>query len=196
MTAGVLHGLEPFMQSCGIDLKAISDRIGFNPKAAVDDPSGFMPLDILFWLLETGARETGDDAFGLHFAESHHHEATGLVYFITANCPTLRDVYKARVRYSKLVSNGYSFHFDEDAGIGRCSWQYSSGLAPHDQFIDYAITLAIERVRILLGADWMPAEVSIQHPAPKSKSEFERVLGKEVRFDKSLTSFAIEFCLA
>ena len=128
-----LVGLEPFMASSGVNFSAVTASIGFDAKAARAD-ARFIPLEVFARLLEVGARETGDDSFGLRYGEYNQRNLVGLIYLLTANSPVLRDAIKARVRYSQLVGSGYQFHFFESNNVGRCFWRFPKELSGRQQF--------------------------------------------------------------
>jgi len=143
------------------------------------------------WILESAARDSGDSAFALRFAEAHHREATGLVFYITEYAPNLREVFRARVRFAQMVSTGYGVEFREEGDEASFVWHFPAGLGPHEQFMDYAVTLVVQRIRHLLGQDWWPLEVRLQHPAPREREHFQRLFGSNVVFGAQHTSLRI-----
>lgn len=188
ITAGVLAGLDEFMRSEGLDLNAMAARIGFNPDEEEHKESGFIPFDVFLWLLEAGARESDHDSFALRFAEQHHLEATGLVYYITQNAPNLGEVLRSRERYAQMVASGYSVELKQDGDSATFAWRFPPQLDVHDQFMDYAAAMAVQRIRHLLGGGWMPVKVYLDHPEPRSVADFHRVLGPNIIFGGKLTA--------
>jgi Arabinose-binding domain of AraC transcription regulator, N-term len=183
----MLNGLEEFMASKGLSLEEQVQRVGIDP-ALANDPDGFIEFAAVLSLFENAATEIGDDAFGLHFAEFCPLCPIGLYHYVIANAPQLRDALKVRVRFSKLVVSAYDLSFEEDAGCGYYVWRGPDQLGPRRQFLDYVVTLLVERVRIMLDeASWMPFNVSFQHSVPQSLAEFRRVLGRNLQFDASRT---------
>lgn len=188
ITAGVISGLTEFMRGEGLDLPLLASRIGFDPTAEAHSESGFIPFDAFLWLLERGAQETGDDSFALRFAEQHHLDATGIVFYITENAPNLREVFRARVRFAKIVASGYSVQLQEEDKRADFSWIFPVAMHTHAQFMDYAATLSVQRIRHLLGQDWRPAGVRLQHARPRALENFHRLFGEAIEFGDEPTA--------
>ena len=188
ITSGVISGLTEFMRGEGLDLPLLASRIGFDPYAQAHHESGFIPFDAFLWLLERGAQETGDDSFALRFAELHHLDATGLVYYITENAPNLREVFRARVRFARIVASGYSVTLQEEDERAMFSWIFPEEMHKHSQFMDYAATLTVQRIRHLLGREWRPTGICLQHAPPRSLEHFHRLFGENISFGDQPTA--------
>ena len=187
VTCRILNGLEEFMATKGLDFAASAWAVGIDP-AQADNPDGFIDFAAVLDLFETAAHASNDDAFGLHFAEFCPLCPIGLYHFVIFNAPTLREALETRARFSKLVVSGYSVGFEIDDGIGYYKWDGPDLMGPRTQFLDYAVTLLVERVRIILDEQsWVPLRVDFHHKQPRSWEEFSRGLGKYLRFEQAAT---------
>lgn len=192
VTARILNGLRPFLSAKGVDFDVLMRQAGLDP-AAVSDLDAFVSFEAFIALLERAAVLTGDDALGLHFAETYPLGPKGLFHFIMANAPTVRDALVARARYGRLVTNAYTTSLGRYDGVEAYVWHFPPTLGARAQFTDYAVMLLVERIRLLLGdRAWMPLRVDFDHKEPRSIVEFKRALGLRLRFDCCTTLLVVD----
>ena len=182
VTTRMLHGLEAFLKSKKVDYPYLVARAGLDIEE-ISDPDGFVSFSAVVELFEQAAAATGDDAFGLHLAQANPMGPIGLFRLIMLNSRTVRDALTARARYTGLVSNAYQTSLEKQDGTEVYIWYLPPLLGPHTQYIDYAMMLLVDRVRLLVGdRAWKPLFVEFDHKKPRSIADFEQALGGRLKF--------------
>ena len=74
----------------GGDVDAVLSTVGLT-RQALSNPKGAIPSSDFAALLEAAALATGDDCFGLHFAEHYQPENIGPLTYVVLNSPTFAD---------------------------------------------------------------------------------------------------------
>lgn len=99
------------MLSCarerGVDSDALVHATGIDPRA-VDDRDARIPTAAYLRLFELAVRQTADDSFGPRVGQAIDGAAFGLLGFVVASSPTLREALDRFARYSRLLCDELS----------------------------------------------------------------------------------------
>ena len=104
--AAALTDFAEVSRSLGYDAAAALRRAGLSPRV-LDEPEMRLPAGVVMQLLETAARATNCDTFGLRMAQSRQVSNFGAISLLLTHLGTLRDVLRAK---------GYNVVHEEFAG--------------------------------------------------------------------------------
>lgn len=181
--ASVLDAVRPLVANREIDLSALLTEVGI-VNTTRRDADAFLPLDPVCRLLEELARRFDDPAFGLHCAEAYPLRASGVFGYILLNAGVVRDAIEVISRYNRLVLWPIEFEHIETEEGAELSWRYPANLlAPRVQLNCAIAAVFVLRLRLILGQDWAPQLVELDHREPGAPSEFTRIFGRSIRFN-------------
>lgn len=152
-------------------------------RADLSRPDGFMACADFARILEEAARATGDECFGLHFGEQYQPKNIGPFIYVVLNSPTIAAAFDNTIRYMK-VHNAAAEVSVTIEGPRTYLRQSLIGLAVEStrQQSEYALVVALNTLRLMVGSRWVPLEVQFAHRAPRQTSEHLRVFGAPVSF--------------
>ncbi len=191
VTAVGLLALKPLLKERGIDWRQSVEEVGLDPDAHLDVDS-MIPFTIGLQLLENLARRSGNDAFGLQFAESLPINVTGTLAYLTLNAPDLRTMFQDTVRFLALIVDAYAMRLEEGDVLSHITYDIPEVYGPRAQFVDLVLASTALRIRHVLQDPLIPIYVEFEHPAPSAVDEFVRVLGRHVRFDRPHNRIGVE----
>jgi len=183
ITAQGLVTLEAFMRSRGLDYQRAVLAVGIDPAVAYD-PEGQVPLRSIARLLDTAARETGNDAFGAQLGETFQIGTTGTLDYVISNAPTLRVALTDYVRFLALISDGLDTRFEERPRISHIVTRLPAAFGPRAQLIDASSALRVVRIRYIMRDPSLPLLVELERSKPKAIDEFRRIFGARVSFKR------------
>ena len=179
-----LSGYAAVAQRVGLDPGTMIRAAGLNP-AFLSDPDLRIPTRAVVSLLETSARQSDCDTFGLQMAETWRMSDFGAISLLLAHERTLRDALEATIRYRHLLNDSLSISV-EDAGavvIVRDEL-VAEGTARSRQAIELALGVIFRLFRALLGPQWKPIGVRFTHAAPRDLSVHRRLFGASLEFNR------------
>jgi AraC-like DNA-binding protein len=160
--------------------------------ADLTDPDRLLGIDAVMALSEAGAREAGDDCFGLHAGERWELHGLGVLSYAVLNAPNVGTGLRNLARFGRfhLQSGGIGLELR-----GREAWlTYEIAGLPPDrcrQHVEAALTVALRLIRRLANASWRPIRVEFAHAAPRSCAEHERVFGAKVAFGQPTAALVL-----
>ncbi len=191
IAATSLLSMPAFLRRRGVDFVELCARVGIDP-ARADSGDGFISFAAFMALLRLGAQETGDPAFGVHYAEDAQPVPVGLFYHLTASVKTLGEAIAARIDYADAVVTGYRMAFAVEGDKASLIWLFPDDLGDKTQYAEYAVVFVVERIRKLVDRGWAPLEVWFDHAPTKSRDECGRICQCPVRFDMPSTRIVFD----
>jgi len=164
--------------------------------ALLEDPDNRIPFTQFVALYESGARLTGDDAFGLHVGEISNPELFDVLGYVIANSPTLGEAINCLVCYHSIWCDGALFKLYVDGPRARLTYVYAEadgGERRHD--CEMTFSVAVSLARRVTCVDWTPHEVSFQHPKPQTTDEHRRIFRAPVRFGRPSNELIMDSAL-
>lgn len=190
--AHVLSALGQCSRDRGLDFSNLCRRCGIDVNVALDRDA-VIPLLSFAKLLELCATEGADPAFGLHFGLNNPRGSAGLYHYIVVSSATVREALQVRARLAGLaVSGGYPVEFTEDDEAGYYVWHFPPGILRWRQYIDYAVSLAIARIRFMTTENWSPVGDEFQYSAPRLTRPYRAVFGETAVFGRPVTRLVID----
>jgi AraC-like DNA-binding protein len=147
------------------------------------DGDRLLDLDRMMALYEAAARETGDDAFGLHLGTTYDFASIGPLAYAVLNAPTVGVAVENLARYGRAFVPGGAVTLDRDGADVVLS--YALDVADFEtcrQHVEGAAVVNLRVLRRLIGPDWQARCVRFGHAEPTDTSEHRRLLGIPMRF--------------
>jgi AraC-like DNA-binding protein len=134
---------------------------------------------------ELAAEVTGDDCFGLHFAQTREIPDAGIVGYVGLSSPTLSDAYKNISRYVRVASDATVLSTDMLDADGALRWWVTELPSPKPrQCLEFTGAQIVRGMRDLTGRSLVPVSVSFAHPRTEHIEEFENCFRCPVRFGR------------
>jgi AraC-like DNA-binding protein len=159
-------------------------------------PEGFIPCSVFAGILKEAARSTGDDCFGLHFAERFNPKNIGPLAYVALNSPTIGAGIQNVERYLHVYDSSANWFFTAEGDRGYVRFVLSGlGIEPMRQSNEHGVTIVINALRMMVGSQWAPQEVHFAHEAPEETSEHHRIFRCPVLFGCETNALVIELSL-
>ncbi|MER2267944.1 AraC family transcriptional regulator ligand-binding domain-containing protein [Methylobacterium oxalidis] len=166
--AGIV--IEPLLLRTGLTPCQIADR-----QARVDARGQAALLDLL-------ADAVGDDLFGFHLGRDLEVREVGLVYYLMASAPTLRDALIRVERYSAITNEGIVPICLRTAEVSiRLNYL---GLCRHAAYhqAEFWMTGLVQLVRHIAGRRLCPVRLALMHPRRATSDQMEAFVGCAIEF--------------
>ncbi|ARO54925.1 AraC family transcriptional regulator [Methylorubrum zatmanii] len=161
--------VQPCLSRAGLSERQIKNRharIGATNQAAL--------VGLLAEALE-------DDLFGFHLGQSFELGEIGLLYYVMASAPTLRDALCRAERYAAITNEGIAPIYSQSGEV-RVSYV---GMAPHAarHQVEFWMTGLIRVAQQLTSLRLSPIHLTLCHPRHAGAREIEAFLGCAIAFD-------------
>ncbi len=182
--ATVASGFASFTGTQGVDVEDIFDRSALNPDI-LKDPNRPIALHSFLNALDTAARITGNDNFGLWLGSQFRPEYLGLWGYIGLSSATLGDALANMVRYFPYFQRQSALKLTPYRGKLRLEYHLFDG-AIISRRHDAELTLGVLRnvMRRALGEQWGPIEVHFTHAQPEGWRDHAKVFRSEALFNQ------------
>jgi AraC-like DNA-binding protein len=180
--AGLLSGLDRFLESRGIDAEQLFARSGLDLKMA-RDPEKQISLNGVTQLFENAAAVTGDPCFGLSWAEAFPVGGTGVFGYLVTNSQSVDEALNTAAKFAGLLRQPFEVHYDKDAEGALLWWCWPESVHdPKKQYTSFSLALLVGRLRQLTKSDWEPVFVELPHEPLACRQKAERVFGSNVQY--------------
>lgn len=178
----------------GLDVEALL-RVAHIDAAVLEDPSARIPSSSQRALWRAGARQSGDDAIGLHVAERWLSRGEfGLMEYLLASSATLRTMCEQGVRFVPLLADDleavFELHSDGMVVFGFRRLGGNASQVRHQN--ECCVAGMVMLARSGLGEEWAPRAVLFEHPEPKSTREHQRFFRTPLRFRQSFSGLLFD----
>lgn len=186
--AGLLQAIE----AAGANPDDVLEAIAVD-RAIFSNPDSFIRVSSFARILEEAARLSSDPCFGLHFGESYNPKNIGPLVYVVLNSPTIAAGIENAARYitihneaasaSLLVENHRAYlRFLPNELLINSSRQHS----------EYAMTVTLNTLRLMVGSQWAPQEVHFTHQLQAATPEHFRVFCAPIMFGCSANALVME----
>jgi AraC-like DNA-binding protein len=184
----VLPYLIAWVESRDVNAAPIRRLFG---RTRLEDPSIRVPEAMTERAWGLAASLTGDDALGIHVAESLPRGALDLVEYALRSSPSLAKGLHRLARYGRLVSDRVATrtHRRDDSILFLVHDTASTPL--HPARTEFALAVALKLLRDSAGVDITPVRVSFAHAAPGDVAEHQRFFHGRVRFAAGSSSMSL-----
>ena len=159
--------------------------VGLSPNV-LQEPDLMIPNDKVGRLLQNSASQSGNECFGLSMANGRLLSNLGPVGLLIRDQETLRDSLNLLVRYLATLNSALSLVIEESGNTVILRERVLSGQAgePTRQRVELALGVMVRVIRQLIGKDWQPRSVYLEHAAPHKLDMHARMFGPTVMFDQ------------
>jgi AraC-like DNA-binding protein len=134
---------------------------------------------------------TGDEALGVHLAESLPRGALDLIEYALRSSPSLGQGLDRLARYGRLLSDRVAARIHRE-GESLLLLVHDTASTPlHPARTEFALAVALKLARDCTGADITPLRVCFAHPAPDDMAEQRRFFRGQVRFAAGSSSMSL-----
>ncbi|WP_051277798.1 AraC-like transcriptional regulator QhpR [Solimonas flava] len=183
--AGALTGIRAALAPRGLQPEPLCERRGVDP-ALLDNADARLPVGRYVDLLEDAARVSGNAALGLRLGYTQPLSSIGPGAVRMGRARSFGEAVRILIADLPLHQDGVRIDLEVD---GR--WASLSYSIRHLHGIEYAqdAELSIGKMlsaarRLGPSADWAPAQVHFEHPAPADPSAQRRLFGAPVHFSQ------------
>jgi len=182
--SAALTGYADLARSVGLDPFRILEAVGVS-RRALSGPDLKIPANAVGRILETSAKRSGVEDFGLRLAEKRRLSNLGLVGLIAREQPSVRKAIEVMSQYIWMQNDALSLVLEEagELTILRTLIASRSGRRSR-QSIELLVGTTCRTLESLLGASWRPQLVCFAHSAPSQPGAHRRVIGTDVAFDQ------------
>lgn len=158
----------------------------------LDDPDGRVPDASLDLAWSTAVELTGDEAIGIHLAESIERGAFDLVEYAFRSSPSVAAGLTRLARYGRVISDRLSARVEAtDSGLQFIIRDAVS--APiHAARVEFAVALFLKFAREASGTRIRPLHTSFAHAAPRDTSDHRRFFQGPVQFSAGVYSLLLD----
>ncbi|HZA49144.1 MAG TPA: AraC family transcriptional regulator [Myxococcaceae bacterium] len=191
----LLGALAQAVSSLGGDPERVLGGLALDDERLADARAR-IPSSVVASAWEQAATETGDDHFGLHFAERAPFGAFDVVDYAIRSAPTFGEAILRRLRYQRLLQDCVVVELQLTADTARLVHRAEGCLrsAPRHA-VEAALACFVVRGRHLTGVEFSPRQVTFLHPAPHSLEEHQRILRCPIRFDAAENALVLDRAL-
>jgi AraC-like DNA-binding protein len=153
------------------------------PRSVFESPDGYVDEGDFARLSEQAVRITGDEAFGLHWAERALVAPFHLVGHLTAVAATFGEAVKTVARLLPLLVVGaeVKLRVQGDSAVLEYRFDGASARARHARE-EFVLAASTRILRFLAGPKGVPESVHFSYPRPAHHPEYARVFGGAERF--------------
>ena len=158
---------------------------GLSPNV-LQEPDLMIPGDKVGRLLQNSASQAGNESFGLSMASGRLLSNLGPVGLLIRDQETLRDSLNLLMRYHAMLNSALSMVVEENGNTVVIRERLLAGKAgePTRQRVELALGVMVRVIRQLIGRDWQPRSVYLEHAAPSHLGMHTRMFGPNVLFDQ------------
>lgn len=165
----------------GVDVGSLLRRAGLSA-SRIEDRNARVGAGNQVAFLELVAEALGDDILGFHLAEGFELREIGLLYYVMASAPTLRDAFLHGGRYGAITNGAVATSCSRTSDV-RVRLSYV-GVARHaDRHqAEFWMTGLVRIARQLTRRRLRPLGLSLTHPHREASHRFEAFVGCPVTF--------------
>ena len=182
--ASCLAGLaELLIGTYGINIEPLLDEVSIEHGALVDETRTF-PLHRFAQLLELASERTGEECFGMAFADIYPRGASGVLGYLIMSSPDLRTAVTCLRRFARLQLEGVDLDLEEQGGLAHLTWNYGTTvMGPRRQLTEFFMALFSARARQMLGNEWALVSAEFDYREPNHVEKYYEVFSRQLRFE-------------
>jgi AraC-like DNA-binding protein len=134
-------------------------------------------------LWEAGAAAARDPSFGVHVAETLPAGAFDIFDYLITSAPNVGEALARVCEHSRLLDDRCTLRLAVEPRSARIVTSVSTSR----QYVEFALTLVLQRTRQASGIDWVPDRLAVEYERPADDGELARVFGCPVTFREAQT---------
>lgn len=187
MRSASLTNFVPVAQSAGLDPYALLAAAGIG-RACLENPELKMPATAFSRLLDTSARASGWQDFGLKLSENRQMSFLGPIALVMREQATARKALDTLFQNMRLQSGTTLLWLEEEAELAVIHVDLvGRGQVSLRQSVELTTGLLYGLMRQVMPQGWAARRVCFVHSAPKDLRTHRRVFGNRIEFDAPFT---------
>jgi AraC-like DNA-binding protein len=146
------------------------------------DPDGRVPFENLMTIWDLLSERPGYDRFGVNLGRMAVHTQMGVLGWMLAQCPNMREGAEVLHRYGRLLSDVFTPRLAQEGPHAVWSQTLEPRYVRLRQPQEWALTSAWNTLRVLTGVPWPAREAWVQHARPTGDDPLSELLGVTVRY--------------
>ncbi len=157
----------------------------------LDDPNVRIAEAVTEKAWSLAATLTGDEALGIHLAESLPRGSLDLIEYALRSSPSLEKGFDRLARYGRLLSDRVAARTHRE-GESLLFLVHDTATTPlHAARTEFALAVALKLARDTTGAQIVPLRVSFAHAAPDNIAEHQRFFHARVQFGAGSSAMSL-----
>ncbi len=155
-------------------------------RSQLEDPYAVLPMARYVALFEDAATITGEPALGARMGTGFKPADIGPIGMLFAISPSIRHAFERLSKYVNAVQGATSSAVFEENGD--FVWSYrivDPSMWPRRQDSEFTLAASCQLVRSCFRRTWRPAEIQLEHRAPRDAAVLERIFGAPILFGQS-----------
>jgi AraC-like DNA-binding protein len=181
--SGLAHVMASTLVKYGCDSHALFEQAGIDitQNMAANDRVASISMQKL-WRI--AVQETGDESFGLAYAENLHLGALQGLGFSWIASSTLHDAFLRLVRYYRIISSAGEVILEDDSDQYKLWYKIPApkGVAAPAS-LDAALAVFIQLCRFAKGDSFSPCRVELQRHKPEDTAKFDAFFNSHIDYD-------------
>lgn len=189
--AGPLRQFIRFARFAGLNLDVILDE-ELRSIAERAAQSHRVPAHALVDMLQICSVITRRPDLGVSFAEWGNMRGLGPLSLLWDHCPTLADAIRVNMRYVRLDSGAIAHSLEENAEETAVRYMLlSPARYGSTQFIEGTLLLSTRIGRLILGDEWAPIRIELQHSSPEDDRVHRRLFRCPIEFGAERSAMVV-----
>lgn len=189
-----LMGFSGLVSELGGDPARLLADVGI-ADAAIGDYGSFIPYLPLIEVLEAAAEATDSPDFGRRLGARQGIEVLGSVGAAARSAPTVETALTTVTRYLRAYTPALETRVlpHPDPNLACFDFQRTTEDlgSPYPQGIELSLAVALQVFRLLVGRDWVPAQVHIPHQPLVDPADYLEFFGGPVEFGSRRIGFTL-----
>jgi len=162
----VLRGVVAFLGRIGTPVDRLLEQVGLRPEV-FDEEEGLIPLRLGMRFMELAARTEGIEHLGFRAGLATAIETLGTFGRVLRCSRSLAGALEAASSLGPKFNSGERFWLEVEGPRVHFCHLYLSPEGEFRQAEEYALSLALNVVRLAAGPDWVPADLRLQSTMPR-----------------------------
>jgi len=176
----------------GIARADLLDEIDLDP-ALVEQPGAFIDASKLVDIVAYAALATGRRDFGMALGRQNDHRSLGPVGVLIEHCRTVAEAVAEGSRYLHLHNAALQYTLTPSVGTYAFRLQLNArGKYPPWQYVEMCLTMSLRFCRVMLGPNWSPNVVMVEHERQSERAVYRRTFGAPVEFAGAMNALIVD----
>ncbi len=179
------------MESASLSANELFNDLKMDPEALHDNDAR-IPFHLHVAIMESAARISGDDQFGLRMGRNAHPKDSGVLGYIALNSATVAEVLRRVQRYWHVMAEGEKVESEIDGNRLIISYLVTD-LEVKDcrQNDDMTLASLVSAIRILTGKTLAIQRVEFIHSEPADIVMYRNVFGSPIYFGEARNAIVL-----
>ncbi|MGP4843406.1 AraC family transcriptional regulator [Marinobacter sp. 1Y8] len=163
------------------------------PEDTLESPDGLVSYRRFLALLNESALRSGDPLFGLKLGLHQGISIFGPLLYLIRNADNVSEALLALRHYFHLHMGAAQLDFEPYGSMMQLSYNVLNPLQTGlNQGVELAMGVGSRLLRALLGQQWQPKAILLQHSPQASTADYERLLGSRLQFNAPTNALLID----